>query len=74
VLVIAIRLAEVLGHAATWIILFLVIFYMAVMAMFVRHVGAVVRVLLEERDPELKEILRQTIRDLLEPFRRGKRR
>jgi type IV secretory pathway TrbD component len=71
---IEIRLVEGVGHTATWIIIFLMIFYAAAMAVFVRYIGEVLRALLAERDPELKEILRQTLRDLLEPLRRGKRR
>jgi SNF family Na+-dependent transporter len=74
VVVILLRLAEGLGHTATWIIILVVIFYVAVMAVFVRYIGEVLRALLEERDPQLKEILRQTLRDLLDFFRPGKNR
>ena len=72
--VILLRLAEGFGHTATWIIILLVILYGVVPVVFVWYIGKVLRALLAERDPQLKEILRQTLRDLLELLRRGKRR
>jgi hypothetical protein len=48
--------------------------YTAVIAVFMRHVKTVLTALLEERDPEQRRILHEVLRDLLEPFRRGKRR
>ena len=63
-----------LGPGAIWVITFWLIFYAAVMAAFVRHIGAVLQALLDERDPEQRRILRDVLRELLEPFRRGKRR
>lgn len=62
-----------LGSGAIWIISFLVVFYTAVIAVFVRHIGTILTTLLEERDPEQRRILREVLRDLLEPFGRGKR-
>jgi hypothetical protein len=67
------ELAE-LGSGVIWIVNFLVVFYAAVIAVFVRHIGTVLKALLDERDPEQRRILREVLRDLLEPFRRGKRR
>ena len=67
------RVLAELGSGAIWMIIVLVIFYVAVEAVFIRHIGEVLRALLEERDPKVKEILRQTLRDLLDRFRRGKR-
>lgn len=64
-------LAE-LGSGPIWIATFLVVFYAAVLAVLVRHAGALLRALLQERDPEQRRILREVLRDLLEPFRRGK--
>jgi hypothetical protein len=63
-----------LGFGAKWIISFLVGFYTAVIAVFMRHVKTVLTALLEERDPEQRRILHEVLRDLLEPFRREKRR
>jgi hypothetical protein len=63
-----------LGSGAVWIVILLVIFYAAVMAVFVRHIGEVLRALLEEHDPKRRRVLHEVLRDLLEPFRRGKRR
>ena len=59
---------------ASWIVLFFAIFFAAMVAVFVRYVGKVLRALLGERDPELQRILHQVLRDLLELFRRGKHR
>ena len=63
-----------LSPGAIWIVIFLVVFYTAVIAVFVRHAGAVLRELLNERDPERQRILQQVLRDLLGLFRRGERR
>lgn len=63
-----------LGFGAKWIISFFVGFYTAVIAVFMRHVKTALTALLEERDPEQRRILHEVLRDLLEPFRRGKRR
>ena len=73
-IVILLRLAEGLGHTATWIIILVVIFYVFVLVVFVWYIGRVLRALLEERDPERQHILREVLRDLLELFRRGERR
>jgi hypothetical protein len=61
-----------LGSGTIWIASFLVLFYAAVVAVFLRHIRAVLTALLEERDPRLKEILRDVLRDLLELFRHGR--
>jgi len=68
------RVLAELGSGAVWIIILLVIFYVAVEVVFIRLIGEVLRALLQERDPKVKEILRLTLRDLLDRFRRGKRR
>jgi hypothetical protein len=59
---------------ASWIVLFLAISFAAMVAVFVRYVGKVLRALLRERDPEQRRILQQVLRDLLELFRPGKHR
>jgi hypothetical protein len=46
----------------------LAIFWAAVVAVFVRHVGKVLRAVLDEHDPVRQRILRDVLRDLLEPF------
>lgn len=71
---ILLRLAEGFGHTAIWIIVLLVILYGVVLVVFVWCIRKVLQALLAERDPQLKEILRQTLRDLLELLRFGKRR
>lgn len=63
-----------LGSGAIWIVSFLVVFYASVIAVFVRHIGTVLKALLEERELAQRRILREVLRELLEPFRRGKRR
>ena len=52
----------------------MVVYCAAVVAVFVWYIGEVLRALLEEKDPKLKEILRQVLGDLLETFRRGRRK
>jgi hypothetical protein len=59
---------------AASVVVLLAIFYMAVVAVLMRHVGVVLRALLDERDPEQRRILRDVLRELLEPFRRRGRR
>lgn len=68
------RVLTELGSGAIWVVIFLVVFYTAVIAVLVRHIGTVLRALLEERDPERQHVLREVLRDLLELFHRGKRR
>lgn len=63
-----------LGPGVIWIVIFLVGLYTVVIAVFVRYIGKVLQALLDERDPEQRRILRDVLRELLEPFRRGKRR
>jgi len=63
-----------LAPRAIWIVILLVFFYALVIAVFVRHIGIVVKAVLEERDPRLKEILREVLQDLLELFRHGRHR
>jgi hypothetical protein len=62
------------GSVAIWIIVFWLIFYMAVTAVFVWHIGTVLKQVLEEPDPERQRFLREVLRDLLEPFLRRRRR
>ena len=69
-----IRAPAELGSGAIWIVSFLVVLYATVIAVFVRHIGTVLRALLEEREPEQRRILREVLRDLLELFRQGKHR
>lgn len=68
------RVLMELGSRAIWVVIFLVVFYMAVIAVLVRHIGTVLKTLLEESDPERQHVLREVLRDLLELFRRGKPR
>ena len=68
------RLVAEVGPVASWIILFLAIFFAVIVVIFVRYVGKVLHALLGERDPEQRRILHQVLRDLLELFRRGKHR
>jgi len=53
-----------LGSGAIWVVIFLVVFYTAVIAVLVRHIGTVLKALLEERDPERQHVLREVLRDL----------
>lgn len=66
------RVVTDLGPGASWIIIFLAIFFAAVVAVFARHVGMVLQALLDERDPDRQRILRQVLQDLLDLFRRGR--
>jgi hypothetical protein len=66
------RVSIELAPRAMWIVSFLVVFYAVVIAVFVRHIGTVLKAVLEERDPRLKEILREVLQDLLELFRHGR--
>ena len=43
-----------------------------VIAVFVRHIGTVLKAVLEEPDPRLKDILREVLQDLLDLFRPGR--
>ena len=63
-----------IGSGTIWIVIFIIVFYTAVIAVFMRHVGTVLKALLQEPDPTVKDILRRTLENLLEPFRRGQRR
>jgi hypothetical protein len=66
------RVLADLGPAAGQAALFLAVFFALVVAVFVRHVGEVLRAVLDERDLDRQRILRQVLRDLLELFRRGR--
>jgi hypothetical protein len=61
-----------LAPGAIWIASFLVVFYAVVIAVFVRHIGSVLKAVLEEPDPRLKDILREVLQDLLDLFRPGR--
>ena len=61
-----------LAPGAIWIASFLVVFYAIVIAVFVRHIGTVLKAVLEEPDPRLKDILREVLQDLLDLFRPGR--
>lgn len=52
------RVLAGLGPGASWIIIFLVVFYAAIVAAFVWYVGKVLRALLDERDLDRQHILR----------------
>ena len=56
------------------IVILLAIFCAAVVTVFVRHVGEVLRAVLDEHDPVRQRILRDVLRDLLELFRPARHR
>jgi hypothetical protein len=58
-----------LGPVATW----LVIFFAAVVAVFVLYLGIALRAVLHAADPEQREIRYKVFRDLLDLFRPRKR-
>lgn len=66
------RVATDLSPSAGWAIIFLAIFYAAVVAVFLRHVDEVLQALLNEPNPDRQRILRQVLQDLLDVLRRGR--
>jgi len=64
------RLLAVVGPEAIWI----VIFFAAVMAVFVIYIGIAMRATMRTDDPEQQQLRYRMFRDLLDLFSRGRRR
>jgi hypothetical protein len=70
VLEILLRLLADAGHGASWIVMF----FAAVIAVFVLYVGIAIWATLHAVDPDQRKVRYQIFRDLLDLFRRGRNR